>query len=177
MKVNIITAVSSNYCIGKNNGLVLTHKEDFEYFKNMTKDSVVLMGRKTWESLGEKPLKGRKNYYITNNKGKIKLKTVIETQKSVYKTVTITEVNSLKEVINFIHGMHLHKNIWVIGGGSVYKQSLEEDIVDEVYITKWNQKIDGDTFFPLLNEDIWFRKYITHPLRTCDFVFETWQKR
>ena len=175
LRVKMIVAVSANNCIGKDGDLVLTNKEDFQRFKHFTKAHNVIMGRKTFDSLPKKPLPERGNFYITNSLDLHYDIDLIEYIDDKYPGFCVTSGNSLEELIDYFNRFQKDKELWVIGGGSIYKQFLDIDgLVDEIQITRWKESVDGDTFFPNLDKNVWVRKYITYPQHTCDFVFETW---
>lgn len=158
--IKIIAAVSSNRVIGKNGDLVITDKDDMAHFKKLTKGNVVIMGRKTWESLGSKPLQDRINVIISDKK-------IIsgQTDKSIY--FTIFNIEEIKMIAK----EHPDKTIYIIGGGSIYEQTI--DLADELIITEFNTKAEGDTVFPEIDSDIWYCKYqLSYP----KFVIKTYRK-
>lgn len=130
--VNIIVAITENNAIGKDNKLLFRLKKDLQNFKEVTVGQIVVMGRKTFESIG-KPLPNRVNAVITSNK-------VIESVK-VY--------SSLTNAIEKLKMEFPEKEIFIIGGGQVYKEALNNDLVDTLYITKIKKEVlDADTYFP-----------------------------
>lgn len=130
--VNIIVAITENNAIGKDNKLLFRLKKDLQNFKEVTTGQIVVMGRKTFESIG-KPLPNRVNAVITSNK-------VIESVK-VY--------SSLTNAIEKLKMEFPEKEIFIIGGGQVYKEALNNDLVDTLYITKIKKEVlDADTYFP-----------------------------
>lgn len=175
MKVKMIVAVSANGCIGKDGDLVLTHKDDFNHFKNKTKGHNILMGRKTWDSLPKKPLPDRGNFYITKSRIDVYQTDLVEVCEfnGSYIKGDVTSGDNIKEIVNFFERLHKDKDLWVIGGGSIYKQFIDSGLVDEIQITRWRTEIDGDTFFPELDPEKWERKYIMSNVGT-EFAFETW---
>ena len=94
------------------------------------------MGRKTFESIG-KPLPNRKNIIISRNKN--------------FKAEGCIIVDSLKEAM--FNGIDKNAEMFIIGGGEIYKQSI--NIVSKIYLTKVHHNFDGDTFFPIIDESIW----------------------
>ncbi len=130
--VNIIVAITENNAIGKDNKLLFRLKKDLQNFKEVTTGQIVVMGRKTFESIG-KPLPNRVNAVITSNK-------VIEGVK-VY--------SSLTNAIEKLKMEFPEKEIFIIGGGQIYKEALNNDLVDTLYITKIKKEVlDADTYFP-----------------------------
>ena len=137
MMINLIVAVSENDAIGKDNKLLFHLKDDMKNFKRLTTGNVVVMGRKTYESIG-KPLPDRINVIISRR--------VHENSENV-KWVT-----SLEDAINTSKDNGV--DIYIIGGGSIYREALEKDIVDRIYLTRVKKKVDdADTFFPKLDYD------------------------
>lgn len=129
--ISIIAAVSENGVIGKDGELPWHIPEDLKHFKNLTSGNVVIMGRKTYESIG-KPLPNRLNIVITR-----------DTSKHINGCIT---VNSIEEAIRKASS---DKEIFIIGGGEIYKKSLK--FANKIYLTKIHQHIEGDTFFPTLS--------------------------
>lgn len=132
--ISLIVAVSKNNAIGKDNKLLFHIKEDLNFFKKTTLNKAIVMGRKTFESLPG-VLPSRKHIVITRDKDyKID-------HPSVEVRYDLIEV--LKEYKNST------KELFVIGGGEIYKQSIDSGLIDRMYITKVDEVIeDADTFFP-----------------------------
>lgn len=140
MKIIIISAVAQNSVIGKSNGEMPWHvKEEFQHFKKTTIGFPILMGRKTFETLG-KPLKGRENIVVTSD----------ENYKCDFEEVKI--VHSLNEGIKYCKRNNPEK-IFIIGGGQVYNQAVE--IADEMIISYMKFEASGEINFPKISEDIW----------------------
>ena len=145
METIIIVAVSENDAIGKDNKLLFHLKEDMQNFKRLTTSNVVIMGRKTYESIG-KPLKDRINIVISRSDNK-------DEENLIW-------VHSLEEAMK--KAKEYEKDIYIIGGGSIYKEALEKDIVDKIYLTRIKKRVnDADTFFPRLDYyDKWIVYYV-----------------
>lgn len=145
METIIIVAVSENDAIGKDNKLLFHLKEDMQNFKRLTTSNVVIMGRKTYESIG-KPLKDRINIVVSRSDNKDE--------------VNLIWVHSLEEAMK--KAKEYEKDIYIIGGGSIYKEALEKDIVDKIYLTRIKKRVnDADTFFPRLDYyDKWIVYYV-----------------
>jgi dihydrofolate reductase len=126
--INIIVAVSENDIIGGDNKLLWNIPEDLKWFKKITTGNTVIMGRKTFESIG-KALPNRENIVITRQKN--------------YNSNCIT-VSSINEAIL---KSDRRKDIFIIGGGQVYQEALKMDIVDNIYLTRVHNNYDGDTKF------------------------------
>lgn len=136
MKI-IMAAKARNNVIGKDNDLVWHLPADLKYFKQTTKGHTLIMGRKTFESLGN-PLPHRDSWIVTRNKN--------------YAHEGITVFNSLESAIKKAETKGL-ETIFILGGGDIYKQSM--DIADKLFITEVHAEFDGDTFFPEIDEKIW----------------------
>ncbi len=129
--IKIIVAVSKNGVIGSNNQLIWKLSSDLKRFKELTTNNTVVMGRKTYESIG-RPLPNRRNIIITRN--------------SDYSVDGCEIVSSLEEAL-----MLSNNNCFIIGGGEIYKQSLE--VADKIYLTLVDKEFEGDTTFPELGKD------------------------
>lgn len=135
--LSIIVAVAKNNVIGKDNKLIWHLPEDLKRFKRLTTGHTIIMGRKTFESLG-RVLPNRKHIVLCND----------------------TEMNiddENVEVIDSIDKIEKYENSeeenFVIGGASIYKLLLPK--ASKLYITKINQEFDGDVYFPEINENEW----------------------
>jgi len=137
--VNVIVAVSLNNAVGFNNALPWPRiPEDMKWFKRHTANNVVVMGRKTWESIGSKPLPNRINYLVTS-------KSYIEGADGV-----ITQ--NIEQSLQLLKDKYPTKKIFVIGGPSLYNSVV--NITERFYITWIKQEYIGDTFFnPLQHLD------------------------
>lgn len=157
----LIVAVSTNNVIGKNYQLLWHLPNDLKFFKNCTWASVVIMGRKTFESVN-KPLPGRLNIVITSNPN--------------WKADQVTVAGSLEHAIQIATDQHF-KEIFIIGGGEIYKQAMP--LVQRQYITRVHTEIDGDTFFAPVDTQKW--KLITQQdfskdeKHAFDYSFEKWE--
>lgn len=136
MKISLIVAADLNNGIGYNNKLLCHLPADLKYFKKLTTGHHVLMGRKTFESIG-KPLPDRTNIVISNS----------------VKSINGCEVFSgLSDAINFAKKNN-ETELFIIGGDSIYKQTLE--LADYIYLTRINEKFVADSFFPEINIQTW----------------------
>jgi dihydrofolate reductase len=142
MITSIIVSVAKNGCIGGNNTLLWKQSEDLKRFKSLTLDQIVIMGQKTYESLPFKPLKKRINIVISDDPT-VNFKGCIMAR-SIKESVEIAKENT--DNCN-------DKMAYIIGGGSIYKQFIS--IVDRLYITRINAEIQGDTYFPEIDLNIW----------------------
>ena len=134
-KISIIVAMSQNSVIGLRNELPWHISEDLKNFKKITLNHSVIMGRKTYYSIG-KPLKDRKNIVISRD--------------TSFKIDGVEVVNSLEKAILKTNES---SEIFIIGGQQIYSIALP--LATHMYITKVNDIFDGDAFFPDYVEDEW----------------------
>lgn len=135
--VKILVACDENRVIGKNNTLIWHLPADLKRFKELTTGQVIIMGRKTYESIG-RPLPNRINIVITRQTG--------------YQPEGVIIVHSLEEAL--LKAKSLHRgDIYVVGGAEIYEQSM--GLADEIELTQLHDIFDGDAFFPIIDEQIW----------------------
>lgn len=137
MEVCIVVAVAENNVIGKDNDLIWHLPADLKHFKNKTTGHHIIMGRKTYESIG-KPLPNRTNVIITRD---------ID-----YKAEGCIVVNSLEAALEVAKS---DDRPCIVGGAEIYRQAMEKELVDVLYLTRIHHEFDGDTFFPEIAEDKW----------------------
>lgn len=128
MKVSLIVAAAANNVIGADGGLPWHLPNDFKYFKRITMGKPIVMGRRTWESIG-KPLPGRLNIVLTRSKQ--------------FEASGVTVASSPTAAIAAAGDAD---ELMIIGGGQIYNQFL--DTADRIYLTYVDTRIDGDTLFP-----------------------------
>ncbi|MFC3885238.1 type 3 dihydrofolate reductase [Bacillus songklensis] len=133
--ISLIAAMDENRLIGKNNDLPWRLPADLAYFKKVTMGRTVVMGRKTFESIG-KPLPGREN--------------VIVTSRQDYKAEGAAVVHSLDELLAFDNHS---KELFIIGGARLYEQTLPH--ANRLYLTEIQEQFEGDTYFPVFNQSEW----------------------
>jgi dihydrofolate reductase len=129
--IKIIVATSRNKVIGDSNNLIWYLPADLKRFKEITTGNTIVMGRKTYESIG-KPLPNRRNIVITRDVN--------------YEVDGCEIVNSLEEAL-----MISNQNCFIIGGGEIYKQSM--GIADQIYLTLVHEDFEGDTTFPEIGSE------------------------
>ena len=135
--ISAIVAVDNNWGIGFNGDLLEHIPEDLKRFKELTFNKVVIMGRKTWDSLPKKPLPNRLNLVITRQGRFIDEMTIFL---------------SLNEIISRLNHLDDEDHWFIIGGGEIYKTLLP--FCDNVYVTKILKTYDKvDTYFPNLDND------------------------
>jgi len=135
--ISFIVAVSENNVIGKANKLPWHLPTDMKYFKNVTWAMPVIMGRKSYEALGE-PLKGRTNIVVTRDKNW--KANGVQTVSSVDQAITLAAQTDARE-------------IFVIGGGEIFHAALPS--ADRIYLTLVHGTFVGDAHFPELKQDEW----------------------
>lgn len=161
--ISLIVAASTNHAIGKNNQLLWHLPNDLKFFKNTTWGSVVVMGRKTFESVN-KPLPGRVNIVITRQHN--------------WSADHVTKAKDIDSALVEARKTNC-KEIFIIGGGEIYKASMS--LADRIYLTRVHTHIDGDTFFPELDSKIWqlsqSQSFLKDEKNAFDYDFEIWDKR
>ena len=135
MIISLIAAMGRNRVIGKDNSLPWKLPEDMKRFKELTLGKPVIMGRKTFESIG-KPLPNRKNIILTRYKN--------------YKAKECIVVHSVEEALKTIKG---NEEVMVIGGEQIFREFLQK--ADKMYLTFIDEYFEGDTYFPEYNKDEW----------------------
>lgn len=140
MIISMIAAVAENKVIGKDNDLVWRLPDDMKYFMETTREHFVIMGRKNYESIPHKfrPLPNRTN--------------IIVTRQADYEADDCIIVGTIEKAIEYARKQD-QKEIFIIGGGQIYAQSLE--LANKLYITEIKEKFDGDTFFPTYDKCAW----------------------
>lgn len=137
MKISIIVALTKNNVIGSKNKLLWNIPEDLKRFKNLTTGHHILMGRKTFESIG-RILPNRTNIILSKHE--------------VIKIPNAFVFNNLSKAIKFAKDRG-ENELFIIGGGMIYKECLP--LVDKIYITKINDQYEGDVYFPKINYKDW----------------------
>ncbi len=162
MKISSIVAADESNGIGKNNQLLCHLPADLKYFKNLTTHHAILMGRKTFESIG-KPLPNRTNIIISRSELNIEGTYCFK---------------SIDEGISFAKSQN-ESELFIIGGDSIYKQSM--DILDAVYLTRIHHSFDADAFFPALQEEYWQLNqnefHAADEKNKFDFSFQTYNRK
>ncbi len=160
--ISLIVAASANNAIGKNNQLLWHLPKDLKFFKNTTWGMPVVMGRKTFAAVG-KPLPGRTNIVITSNKNF-----------TADQVVTATSLEKALQVATETNG----KEIFIIGGGEIYKQAMP--IADRIYMTRVHANLEADTFFPDFSAEHWTLHQSTDiaadEKHAYPFTIEIWDK-
>jgi dihydrofolate reductase len=163
MTLSQVVAAADNNAIGKNNQLLWSLPNDMKFFKNTTWGMPVIMGRKTFESLG-KPLAGRTNIIIT--------------RKPNWQPEGVFVANEIREAMT-IAAKTDAKEAFIIGGGEIYKQTMP--ITQRLYLTRVHTTIEGDTFFPEFNKAEWELlsqlDFTADAKHAFDYSFQVWQRK
>lgn len=145
MKISIIAAMDEKRGIGKDNKIPWHIKEDLVHLKNLTKDQVVVLGRKTYESMSSyyqksgRPMPGRLYIVVTHDKNY---------KADNEKVVIANSLSSAVEKTRLRQGFGGQGEIFIIGGGQIFKEAIDEGIVDRLYLTIVKGDFNCDTFFP-----------------------------
>jgi dihydrofolate reductase len=134
--ISIIVAVSEDWGIGKDNDLLWHIPEDLKRFKRLTSGNTVIMGKRTWESLPRRPLPGRKNIVLTDDR-----------------TETIENAVTAYSIEDSLSKCEKNEEIFIIGGGSIYRQFMP--VANRLYITHVHKKAPADIYFPEIDLRIW----------------------
>jgi dihydrofolate reductase len=163
MNITLVVAASENNAIGLNNQLLWHLPKDMRFFKNTTWGMPILMGRKTFESMGSKPLNGRLNIIITRNK--------------TWAHEDVTVVHTMEEA-TYVATKFSYNELLVIGGGEIYEMALP--FAQKIWLTRVHTTIEGDVYFPKLNTE-W--EMVSSTQNAADekhkfsFDFECWKRK
>lgn len=162
-----IAAMSENRAIGKEGKIPWYLPEDWKHFKETTAGSPIIMGRKTYESIG-RPLPGRENIVLTRGE---------------YATAWVTVVHSIDELQNYLqhsniptfqHSNNRSNTAYICGGSEIYKLFFDQKLADEVILSRVNMYVEwADTFFPEFEEIF----ELTKTIEKEGFVIEYWKRR
>lgn len=159
---NLIVAFSENYVLGKNNKLIWRLSSDLIRFKKLTLNNVIIMGRKTFQSL---PNILPNRYHIVISKTFNFFGPNVITKRSLHDTIKDLNINFLM------------KKVFIIGGEEIYRQSI--NFINTMYITKVHVKLDGDVFFPLFDNKEWkivfskfYKKDLYNEYDTTFFIYK-----
>lgn len=163
MTISIIVAASENNVIGIENRLPWNLPADLQFFKNTTWGMPIIMGRKTFESMG-RPLKGRQNIVITRQKD--------------YTSPGITVVPSIDAAVKAAEEQEVNE-IFITGGTEIFLQAFP--LVNRIYLTRVHATVQGDAFFPEISSNEWELAH-SEPHAADDkhayaFTFERWERK
>jgi dihydrofolate reductase len=152
--INIIAAVGKNLELGKDNKLIWNIPNDLKYFKEKTQNKTVVMGRKTYESIG-KPLKNRKNIVLTRQN---------------------INIDNVETVNNYQELLKTNEDVFIIGGEQIYKMFLP--YADNIYLTEINDSKDADSYFPEFNKDLYEKEIIKEEkYNDLEYKFVVYRKK
>lgn len=147
-----IAAMSENRVIGNQGDIPWNLPEEFGWFKEKTMGGILVMGRKTYESIG-KPLPGRETYLLSRK------------PLEVPGVTCITDLRALEQ-------LQTEKTIWIAGGAEIYRQTFH--LCDEIFLTRIHQTVEGDTFFPPFEDDFEIAETVRE---TPDFTIHRWVRK
>ncbi|MEQ3501044.1 dihydrofolate reductase [Tenacibaculum sp. SSH1-16] len=160
--ITLIAAIAKNNALGKDNDLIWHLPADLKRFKKVTTGHPILMGRNTFESIG-KPLPNRTSIIITRNNN--------------YFVDGCLMANSIEHAIELTEG----KDAFIIGGAQIYKDALEQNLVDRLDITLIHHEFEADAFFPEINMEIWKEvareDFKADEKNKYDYSFVSYEKR
>lgn len=140
--ITLIACIDRNNGIGKDNQLLFNLPDDMRFFRETTQDSIVIMGRTTYESIG-KPLKNRINIVLSRS-----YTSVEKFELALAGVIVMDDLRELKTILNVYD---LDKEIFIIGGQSIYEQFM--DTADRLIITHVEQDKEADSFFPAITDE------------------------
>ncbi|OFX78134.1 MAG: hypothetical protein A2X12_06070 [Bacteroidetes bacterium GWE2_29_8] len=141
MQISIIVAMGIDNVIGYKNQLLCNMPADLKHFKNLTTNHHIIMGRKTFESIG-KALPNRTNIILSHSL----------TNNDYERDDNIVVFDNINKAIKFANKNN-ENELFIIGGGEIYKSAI--DLADKLYITKIENNFEGDTYFPLIDYSKW----------------------
>lgn len=161
MGITLIWAMAKNGAIGRNNQLPWRLPADLKFFKAQTTGKTIVMGRKTWESMGGKPLPNRHSVVLTAD--------------TSYEAEGADVVHSVEEALKYAN----RGELMVIGGAAVFKHFLS--LADKLLVTRIDEEIEGDVFFPHFNWDSFELVHEEQGIRDeknpYDYRFLTYERR
>lgn len=143
--ISLIAAIDESGGLGFNNQLLCHLPADLQYFKNTTMGKPIIMGRKTFDSIG-KALPGRKNIVLSRN------------------TINVNDVLHFDTISKALIACKSDKEVFIIGGAQLYNQSIE--LANRLYLTRIHHQFTADVFFPPINSKHWH--CVSSIDRTCD---------
>ncbi|HUX85161.1 MAG TPA: dihydrofolate reductase [Chitinophagaceae bacterium] len=163
MTLSAIAAASSNDVIGLGNRLPWKLPADLRYFKNVTWGMPVIMGRKTYESV-DCPLPGRINIVVTSNRE--------------WKRDQVQVAPNVEAAIRLAREART-REIFIAGGAAIFREAF--DLLDRIYLTRINARLEGDAFFPPIPESEWALKkddpFPADDKNPYDYSFQVWERK
>jgi dihydrofolate reductase len=162
MNISLVVAAATNNAIGKEGQMPWHLPNDMKHFKNVTWGMPVVMGRKTFDSLG-KPLPGRKNIVITRQQG--------------WSAEGTVAVKNIEDALFVARQADVHE-VMVIGGGEIYKALFEK--AKRIYLTRVHAEPEADTFFPVIHPDQWHlvsqQNHEADEKNDYNYSFQVWER-
>nr|WP_304219848.1 dihydrofolate reductase [Fredinandcohnia onubensis] len=159
--ISLLVAMDKNQLIGKDNDLPWRLPADLAYFKRVTMGHPIIMGRKTYDSIG-RPLPGRENIIVTRD--------------TSYEAEGCKVIHSIEEIVKM--NEQTDQELFVIGGAEIFKEILPHS--DRLYITEINEEFKGDTYFPAFDKVEWKviseEKGIKNEKNPYDYTFLVYEK-
>lgn len=166
MIISLIVAASTNNAIGKDNQLLWHLPNDMKFFKNTTWGMPVIMGRKTYDCFKGEPLPGRFNFVITRHPDWHPGNDKVKGSPTLGAALQLAADTDCKEG-------------FVIGGGQIYAEAMP--IADKIYMTRVHAMLDGDTWFPPIDEKDWQladnRDFPADDKHAYAYSFQVWQRK
>lgn len=165
IKISFVVAAATNNAIGKNNQLLWHLPNDMAFFKNTTWGMPVLMGRKTFETIQSKPLKGRRNLILTHD--------------AHFTAESANVIHSIDEGIQDALN-NQYRELMILGGATVYHQTME--FAQKIYLTRVHTIFENaDAFFPEIKKDEWVlvsnEDFFKDEKHAYDYSFQVWERK
>lgn len=161
MILSIIVAAAENHVIGRDNGLIWRLSADLKHFKALTTGHTIIMGRKTFESIG-KALPNRRNIVISRN--------------SDYCAIGCEIAQSIEQALTMIGE---EEEIFIVGGGTIYKALWNK--ADRIYLTQVHTQVEGDTTIPAIDHSTWQElcreEFMADEKNEFDYSFINYKRR
>ena len=154
--INLIVANSENNVIGKDNKLIWKQRDDMLMFMRTTTGKTIVMGRKTYESMGSKPLKNRRNVVVSRN---------------------TSPIDGAEVFTSLDEALKCDNDIFIIGGGEIYKQTIDK--ADIIYQTIIHTDVEGDAYFPEIPKNFQLEsseRFKKDEKNEYDYTFLKWRK-
>ncbi len=145
MNISLIVAIAENNAIGLNNDLLWRLPNDMKFFKETTSGHHIITGRKNYISIPKKfrPLPNRTNLVLT--------------RQADFTDEGSFVFNNLESAINYAKSNN-ETELFIIGGGQIYQEALNKDLIDKMYVTHVHHNFEADTFFPEIDNTVWSKK-------------------
>ena len=158
MRISLIVAVSRNGVIGVDNALPWYLPEDLKHFKSITMAKPIIMGRKTFDSIG-RPLPGRTNIVLSRD--------------TEFNSEGVEVAATLEQALSIARPACLESNveeIMIIGGEQIYRMTIQ--VADRLYLTEVDIDIHGDAFFPEIDYSLWREEIVEYPKVTAKYPYK-----